>query len=308
MWIRKGQKYVFMDQANAGEGGGGSAAGTGPEGSTGGDTGGQAGAGGDDSGGAAAGSAPAAGDQGSVLQQAGQNQQPLAIPEKFQVKKEDGSLDFEASALKLAENYSHLEKRMGAGDAPPKSADDYQVAVPDVLKDSWNPKEDPILGEFLKDAHAAGMTQKQVDLALQKYLDIVPDLINGSQSLSAEECTADLKKEWATPEVYEAEVKKAYKAAVSYGGDDADAILKDYGNDPRIIRMLSRIGGEMTEDSSFTPPGGGIPAGQTVDTLMMSEAYNNPKHPDHATVSRQVAEHYRRLASAAEKSGNVPIL
>jgi hypothetical protein len=37
------------------------------------------------------------------------------LPEKFRVMGEDGKLSIESSARKLAENYTHLEKRMGSG-------------------------------------------------------------------------------------------------------------------------------------------------------------------------------------------------
>lgn len=297
MWKRKGRHYVFMDAAgDGGDPGGGAASG---------DAGTAAAAGAAD--GAAGDGGAAAGGQTTALQ-AGAEAGTVTIPEKYQVKKEDGSIDIEASSLKLAEAYGHLEKRLGSGDAPPKTAEDYQIAVPDALKDVWNPKEDPLLGEFLKSAHAAGMNQKQVDLAMQTYLDVVPKLLEGSKTLSSEECTAELQKAWNTPEQYKAEVRKAYQAAIAYGDADAEAILKDYGNDPRVIRLLARVGGEMGEDRSVTPPGGGIPTGQTVETLMNSEAYNNPKHPEHAAVSRQVAEHFTRQAEAAAKTGNVPLL
>lgn len=300
MWIRKGRHYVFMDAAgDGGDPGGGAASGDAGAAAAAGAAGGNEGAGG-----AAAGSE--AGSQTALA--AGAETGAVSIPEKYQVKKEDGSIDIEASSLKLAEAYGHLEKRLGSGDAPPKTAEDYQIAVPDTLKDVWNPKEDPLLGEFLKSAHAAGMNQKQVDLAMQTYLDVVPKLLEGSKTLSSEECTAELQKAWNTPEQYKAEVRKAYQAAIAYGDADAEAILKDYGNDPRVIRLLARVGGEMGEDRSVTPPGGGIPQGQTAESLMMSEAYNNPKHPEHATVSRQVADHFARQAEAAAKSGNVPIL
>jgi hypothetical protein len=49
------------------------------------------------------------------------------LPEKFRVMGEDGKLSIESSARKLAENYTHLEKRMGSGDAPPKTADEYAL-------------------------------------------------------------------------------------------------------------------------------------------------------------------------------------
>lgn len=294
MW--KGRHYVFMDAAgDGGDPGSGAPAGDAGTEATAGAADGAAGTGGDPAG-------------GQTALQAGAETGAVSIPEKYQVKKEDGSLDIEASSLKLAEAYGHLEKRLGSGDAPPKTAEDYQIAVPDTLKDVWNPKEDPLLGEFLKNAHAAGMNQKQVDLAMQTYLDVVPKLLEGSKTLSSEECTAELQKAWSTPEQYKAEVRKAYQAAIAYGDADAEAILKDYGNDPRVIRMLARVGAEMGEDKSITPPGGGSATGQAVESLMTSEAYNNPRHPEHATVSRQVADHFARQAEAAAKSGNVPIL
>lgn len=299
MWKRKGRGHVFMDQAGAGEGGGAAAgeaaaAGGGAEG-------------GSPTGGAAEGGA--AGSGGTALEAGGQGQgQQHFIPEKFLVKAEDGTVDLEGSAKKLAENYGNLEKRMGSGDMPPKSAEDYQITVPDALKDVWNPKEDALLGEFLKNAHAAGMNQKQLDLAMATYLDVVPKLLEGSKQLSSEECVAALRESWKTDEQYKEAIQQAYKAAVAYGDSDAEAIIKDYGNDPRIIKLLNRIGAELSEDGSITPPGGGIPQGQTAESLMMSEAYNNPKHPEHAAVSRQVAAHFEAMAKQAAKSGNVPVM
>lgn len=299
MWKRKGRIYVFMDEANAGEGGGaGAGAGSAPAGGA---------EGGSPTGAAAEGGA--AGSGGTALEAGGQGQgQQHFIPEKYLVKAEDGTIDLEGSAKKLSEAHLHLEKRMGSGDMPPKSAEDYQITVPDALKDVWNPKEDALLGEFLKSAHAAGMNQKQIDLAMATYMDVIPKLLDGSKQLSTEECTATLRETWKTDEQYKEAIQQAYKAAIAYGDSDAEAIIKDYGNDPRIIKLLNRIGAELSEDGSITPPGGGIPQGQTAESLMMSEAYNNPKHPEHAAVSRQVAAHFEAMAKQAAKSGNVPVM
>lgn len=310
MFIRKGLRYVFMAEAGDGSGGGGAAGGDGGQAA-----GTDAGNGTDNAAGSAAGGQPGAGSgstgtaSGTALEAGkGEGQgQAVSIPEKYQVKKEDGSLDIEASSLKLAEAYGNLEKRIGTGDLPPKSPEEYQIAVPDALKDKWNPKEDPLLGEFLKNAHAAGFTQKQIDLAMAQYMDIAPKLVDGSRQLSAEDCTADLRQEWKSDEQYKAGVESAYKAAVAYFGKDAEAMIAEYGNDPRLIRGLSRIGAELKEDSSINP-GGSLPGGQSIETLMASEAYTNPKHADHARVSKQIAEHFQRQAAAAEKAGNVPII
>lgn len=294
--------YVCMDEANAGEGGG-SSSGLADSGATGAteNAGGQTGATGETDG------AGTGDNAGTALSQAGQQPQTVAIPEKYQVKKEDGSIDVEASSLKLAEAYGHLEKRLGSGDVAPKAVADYQIAVPDELKDQWNPGEDAKLQDFLGKAHASGLTQKQLDLVMGAYFETAKDLVTGSRMLSADECVAELKTEWKTDEQYKSEIGKAFKAAQAYGDNDAEAIVRDYGNDPRIIRLLSRVGSEIGEDQSMGT-GNALPTGQTVEGLMVSEAYTNPKHPDHARVSAQVQAYFGKQAEAAAKAGNVPLL
>lgn len=247
---------------------------------------------------------------GSVLAGAGKEHAASpTIPEKYQVKKEDGSLDIEASSLKLAEAYGHLEKKLGSGDAPPKTPDEYQISVPDALKEAIDPKSDQLLGAFLKDAHAAGLSQKQIDLVMGKYFEIAPALVTGSRQLSEQECIADLKSEWKDDATFKTEVNKSYKAMVAYAGNEEDAqyFLNKYGNDPKFIRMMNRIGGDIGEDKPINP-GGTIQGGQSVESLMTSEAYANPKHPDHQRVSAQVQGYFNKQAEAAAKAGNVPLL
>lgn len=301
--------YARMAEANAGEGGGSGAGGADNGAASGGDSQGQAGAGSAGNG-QGTGDASGAGNATSALAQAGAEGgqgQAMAIPEKYQVKKADGTLDIEASGLKLAEAYGNLEKRIGTGDLPPKTADEYQIAVPDEVKDIWNPNEDPLFKDFTKDAHAAGLTQKQMDMVMAKYFELAPNLIAGNASLSADQCVAELRNEWTTDEQYKAEVGKAFKAAQAYGDKDAETLINKYGNDPAIIRLLARVGGELSEDRSLNP-GGSTQSSQTVEALMMSEAYTNPKHADHARVSAQVQEHFNRQATASAKAGNIPIL
>lgn len=252
---------VFMAEADAGEGGG--AAGGWAYAGTGADYGGQG--------------------------------QTVAIPERYQVKTEGGALDIEASSLKLAEAYRTLEKRVGTGDMRPSSAAEYKIAVPEELKGDWDQNSDPLLSSFLKDAHEAGYTQSQIDFVMGKYFEIAPQLMGGPRQFSAETCVAELKQEWQSDEQYSAETRKAFKAAQAYGDKDAEAIIQNHGNDPRIIRLLARIGAQMGEDRSINP--GGTQHGiQTVEGLMRSEAYSNPKHPDHQRVSAQVQAYYAKQA------------
>ena len=93
--------------------------------------------------------------------------------------------------------------------------------------------------------------------------------------------------------------------------NDADiyqAIISEYGNDARIIRALSKIGAEMGEDTSAsagTTTNGG---GDSVETLMASEAYNNPKHADHQRVSKIVSDHFAKKAADDEKAGRAAVM
>lgn len=259
---------------------------------------------------------PAAGDAGtpddgktSALAQGAEGAKPVppTFPEKFQVKKEDGSIDVEASSLKLAEAYGHLEKRVGTGELAPKTAEEYQITVPDSLKDVWNPKEDPLLKGFLEKAHAAGYNQKQIDLAMSSYMAMAPELVNAGKILDAESCTAELRTEWKSDEQYKAGLSQAYKAAVGYFGKDAESMIAEYGNDPRFIRGMAKLGSEMSEDKPLNFDSG-KGDGQGVEALMASPAYTDPKHPDHKRVSQQIKTHFDRLSAAQEKAGGGAVM
>lgn len=288
-----------------------------PEGDEAAGAGGDAGGGAADAGGAPAGDAgntgaadagkPAAtgADAATALAQ-GAQAAPVAIPEKYQVKKADGTIDTEASSLKLAEAYSSLEKRLGSGDLPPKTVEEYKINVPPELAETWKPADDPLLQGFLKDAHAAGMNQKQIDLVMDRYMKTAPELVNASRALDAETCTAELRAEWKSEPEYKKGVGDAYKAAVGYFGKDADAIIQQYGNDPRVIRGLAAIGKEMGEDR---PGNFNAPASQgDIDSLLVSPAYNDSKHPEHKAVSARVKAHFDQIAAAAEKAGNARMM
>jgi hypothetical protein len=246
---------------------------------------------------------PAATPPGTVLQAGAE---VTAIPEKYHVKKEDGTLDTEASSLKLAEAYTRLEKRMGSGDAPPKTVADYKVEIPETMKD-YDIEKDKAFTEFRDKAHKAGMTQAQFDLVMGEYFRVAPELVGGAKALDAETCVNELRTTWKSDAQYKAEVGNAYKAAMAYGGDDAEGIMNDYGNDPRIVRMMARAGAELVEDKSPSS-GGSLPAGQSVEAVMQSEAYTNPKHPDNARVSAQVRAEFERRAKAAARAGNAPVM
>jgi hypothetical protein len=296
IWRNRHAFAVLMQQADAGAAGG----------SAGGDNGGAAVAAGAANGtdaavdkGAAAG-ANNGGVAGSVLQNgaaADAGTPTDFIPEKYRVSKDDGTIDLEASARKLAKAHGDAEKRIGSGDIPPKTADEYQVKVPEAFKEAFNPEEDAGYQEFRTKAHAAGMTQAQMDLVMDQYFKMAPQLAAGATQLDAEDASAELKKQWATDADFKRNVRNAYvgaNAIATKAGLNIDEIMSPagLGNNPMFLRLMAAIGPEFQEDA---PPGGQeMVSEESITELLSSEAYTNPKHVDHAKVSKQVSEYYRR--------------
>lgn len=231
-----------------------------------------------------------------------------SIPEKFHVKGEDGAPDLAASWAKVEEHRANLEQRLGAGDIRPKTPEDYKINVPDALKEAFKVEElakDPKFAAFIKDAHAKGMTQSQLDFTIASWMDNVSGMVGTATQFKADACTTELKAAWgkdgqpANEAEYMGQVQKAFKAAKAYAGADFDTILKDYGNDARIVKLLAAVGKDLGEDTG-TPHQAAPMADADVDALTKSKAYWDQNDPQHEIVKAKVASHY------AAKFGNTP--
>lgn len=272
----------------AGEGAGAAAAGSGAG----------AGAGNALAAGAAAGGVAAGG--GAAAGGAAGADEP-GIPEKFLVKGADGQADFQATALKLArEGYLPLEKRLGSGDAPPKAAVDYKVTVPEALKDKLDAEalsNDAGLKEFLGRVHAAGLNQKQVDVVLGEFFDRSLKLQSAMPELAAADCEAELRGQdgWKSDTEYSQQVSAAFNAGKQIFGKDFDGVVKDYGNDPRLIRGLASIAKEMGEDTQASPEAQ-AQIQDSLDALMSSRAYLNANDPQHEQTVAKVTALTARVA------------
>ncbi len=279
------RKFSLMDEAGSAGGAGAVAAGVDGAGAGGGD---------------AAGSALAAGAAGAA---------PAFdwLPEKYRVNAADGALDLSASAQKLAGGYGELAKRMGDGGAPPATAAEYTVTVPDALKEKVGDlSKDELFTKFRDDMHGLGLSQKQFDGIMGRYLELVPALVAGGQQYSAESATADLKKVWTDDTSFQKNVGLAYRAGnavASAAGMSFDDLEKaGLANNPTFIRLMASLGPEFAEDA---PPGAASSAGlmteDDVKKLMISEANTNTKHPDHKATRARIDAYYNR------KYGNTPV-
>lgn len=209
------------------------------------------------------------------------------IPEKFQVKAADGSIDHEASARKVAEHRTNLEKRLGAGDIRPATAAEYKMpALPEALKDAK--MDDALLGQFREDAHKAGFSQTQFDLALGKYFELAPALVGAGQKFTADDTVADLKKTWG--DSYQANSQNAWRGLTqiaSVAGLTVEQVDSELGNSPAFNKIMAAVGAQIREDRAPNPQAGAGAGNSDAEAakIQMSEAFRNPKHPEHAAAS-----------------------
>lgn len=262
--------------------------------------------------------APAPAPAGSIISQ-GQTPEEIAaataaaeaaktqnswVPEKYQVKKQDGTLDIEASAKKQAEAFKALETRLGTGDIPPKTADEYTFAVPDALKDQWKPEEDEQFLDFKKEAHKLGFTQKQFEYAVNRHLETLGEVGMGQNELSADEAINKLHSIWPDEQSFGKNMNASFRALRAYANPGTNEVLgsfvnmeRKFGNDPDFIAFMANIGKETAEDM---PPIGSILPDATVESLQNSKAYWDPTDPAHAETKAKVEAHFARKYPAKQ--------
>lgn len=211
-----------------------------------------------------------------------------AIPEKFKVTAEDGSVDYKATVAKMNESYSYLEKKVGTGEVAPKSVDEYKLEREDFDFEEF--KADESNKEFLTEAHKHGITNKQLDFLLSEYDKRAVDLVSNSSQIDTDTTVQTLQSDWG--DKYEANIFNAIKAARACGITDEQINNPLIGNNVAFIKMAAYFGSQMTEDK---PVSNGTPVNVDIQSLMRSEAFFNPKHPDHKSVKAQIDSYYDSL-------------
>lgn len=254
----KGQWHVFMDAANPD--GAAGAGGPAPAGTADPAAGSAASADGAPSGGSpsardrlvAAGTAPASGDSPAGAAPASAAAPATPIPAKYIVKKEDGTIDQEASLAKWSEGHSNLERRLGAGEAPPKTPDEY---APDKLPDGLTMetlKADPQYQGFLKGAHARGINNETLGWLLGEFQQRIQS-IAPSEEAQLDGSVAELEKVWSDPAQFDANTKAAGRASQVMAkqlGVEPDAFWKAASVNPLMVRMLAKLAPELKEDTA----------------------------------------------------------
>jgi hypothetical protein len=211
-----------------------------------------------------------------------------AIPEKFKVTAEDGSVDYKATVAKMNESYSYLEKKVGTGEVAPKSVDEYKLEREDFDFEEF--KADESNKEFLSEAHKHGITNKQLDFLISEYDKRAVNLVSNSSQIDTDSTVQTLQSDWG--DKYEVNIFNAVKAARACGITDEQINDPMIGNNVAFIKMAAYFGSQMTEDK---PVSNGTPVNVDIQSLMRSEAFFNPKHPDHKSVKAQIDSYYDSL-------------
>lgn len=224
----------------------------------------------------------------TVLSISNNSSNETAIPEKFKVTAEDGSVDYKATVAKMNESYSYLEKKVGTGEVAPKSVDEYKIEREDFDFEEF--KADESNKEFLTEAHKHGITNKQLDFLISEYDKRAVNLVSNSSQIDTDTTVQTLQSDWG--DKYEANIFNAVKAARACGITDEQINDPLIGNNVAFIKMAAYFGSQMTEDK---PVSNGTPVNVDIQSLMRSEAFFNPKHPDHKSVKAQIDSYYDSL-------------
>lgn len=212
----------------------------------------------------------------------------FAFAEKVLVKGADGAEDWKATATKAEQARQHLERRLGTGEAPPKDVTGYTFEVPEDLAgfELQGERVDAFKAEALKQ----GVTPAQFKWMMDSYMKAAPDLMGGVVQMKASQAREALAQVWQGDELQTN--LSASQRAVSAMPQDLQEATLELGTNPAFVRAMAWIGSQLGEDKG---PGltSAAPAAD-VAVLQASEAYRNPRHPEHAKVSAQVRQHFER--------------
>ncbi|SSP30236.1 Uncharacterised protein [Acinetobacter pittii] len=222
------------------------------------------------------------------LNEANNSSNETAIPDKFKVVSEDGSVDYKATVAKMNESYSYLEKKVGTGEVAPKSVDEYKIEREGFSFEDF--KADESNQQFLSEAHKHGITNKQLDFLLSEYDKRAIDLVSNKSQFDTDTTIQSLQSEWGSN--YESNIFSAIRAAKSAGLTEEQINNPSIGNNVDVIKVLSYFGSQIAEDK---PINNGTAVNTDITSLMRSEAFFDPKHPDHKSVKAQIDSYYNSL-------------
>ncbi|HFG6953840.1 hypothetical protein [Acinetobacter baumannii] len=174
----------------------------------------------------------------------------------------------------------------------PESIDDYKVDIEGFNFDEF--KAIPENQEFLERARAAGFDGEKLNFLLGEYNQLLPKLMEQTAALDAEGCVQAMKEVWqGDTDKNFGFAHAAAQNAIQNGILTLEEVNSpEFGNNPLVLKMAAYFGQQLQED---TPPSNTQQSGgESVQSLMRSEAYMDPTHQDHARVYAEVQKWHEK--------------
>lgn len=240
-----------------------------------------------------------------------------SLPDEIKM---DPSLSHIGDVETLAKSYVHAQKMVGADkilipqkNAPdedwqnvfrklglPESKDEYELQVGEGA-------DKELLDSFKDKALELGVLPKQAQGLLEWMNGNHEKQLESQTSeaqAKAEQARKDLERDWGQD--FDKNLSAAKAVLREYGDDDVVKYLEEsgLGDDPNLIRFLSKVGGNLLEDSIQ----GGRETVQEHPEQIQTQIndilgnpqhpYNNASHPNHAHAVREVQKMFERMTSA----------
>ena len=174
----------------------------------------------------------------------------------------------------------------------PESVDGYEVNVEGFNYDEF--KAIPENQEFLERAREAGLDSKSLSFLLGEYNQLIPALMQENAHLDNQACISAMNETWGgEASANFGFAKAAANNAIQNGILTAQEVNSpEFGNNPLVLKMAAYFGSQLGED---TPPSNTQPSSALdIESLMLSEAYNNAGHPEHKAVAMRVSQHFKK--------------
>ena len=225
---------------------------------------------------------------------------------------EEPSLQNFDSVDKLAKSYAHLVKKMGVPadqllrlpEAGQPMDDVYNALGRPESHEEYNIGDyDPeTTADFRQLAHEIGLNNDQASVLFDTYVNAIAGQQEQEQEAFDQfevENTQALQQEWGGN--FDKNVELARRAFMNFATPEAVEIMEQtgLGNHPEILKVFSRVGELLQEDSvlpgSSTPILGGMnpaTAQQTINDRMSDtefrSAYLDQYHPNHANAVQEM--------------------
>ena len=218
------------------------------------------------------------------------------------------------SVDKLAKSYTHLVKKMGVPAEQLLRLPEAGESMDDVYNALGRPEthENYDMGDYAPEstedfrqlAHQIGLNNDQANVLFDAYVNAMAGQQEHEQSAFEQfevENTQALQKEWGG--AFDKNVELARRAFMNFATPEAVEIMEQtgLGNHPEILKVFSRIGELLQEDSvlpgSSTPVLGGMNPAQAQETFNnkmadpeFRNAYLDGYHPNHAQAVQEITK------------------